>query len=71
MKTNELITLLQKYPADMPVYLFDEGRAVYAEPEIREEELAAVTEFGCEKVCDSAHAWQYGNSRRVKAVVIR
>ncbi|ADJ25647.1 hypothetical protein Dehly_0327 [Dehalogenimonas lykanthroporepellens BL-DC-9] len=71
MKNSELITLLQQYPPDLPVYIFDKNRSVWVEPELEEAELIAVTEFGCEKICDPAHAWQYGNVRKVKAVTIR
>lgn len=71
MKNSELIALLQQYPDDTPVLIFDRPAGAFTEPELQLEDVIAVTEFGCEKICDPSRKWQYSDARPIKALVIK
>ncbi|PPD59222.1 hypothetical protein [Dehalogenimonas etheniformans] len=71
MKASELIKLLQKYPGDTRVLVWDQENFAYAEPELKIEDLIIAIEFGAEKICPSAKKWQYSDTRTIQVITIR
>lgn len=71
MKATELIQLLQKYPGDTRVLVWDQENCAYVEPKVTIEDLISVIEFGAEKVCPAAKKWQYSNARPIQVITVR
>ncbi|XUW99777.1 MAG: hypothetical protein TUN42_07745 [Dehalogenimonas sp.] len=59
MKAAELVEILIRHPGDTRILLWNKENCSSVEPELKFEDLVAVTEFGAEKTCPSAKKWQY------------